>query len=86
MASAGANHLDAAEPRTSPISGVGRAGQGKTTWTATSRSTFPSCRLRENLARGLSPRSFCAMPGTHVPAQGRLLAVRWSDRLGGKCG
>jgi hypothetical protein len=25
----------------------------------------PSLRLRDHLARGLSPRSFCAMPGTH---------------------
>ena len=26
----------------------------------------PRLRLRDHLARGLSPRSFCAMPGTHV--------------------
>ena len=29
----------------------------------------PSLRLREHLARGLAPREFCAMSGTHVPAQ-----------------
>ena len=31
----------------------------------------PSLRLREYLARGLAPRSFCAMPGTHVCHQAR---------------
>src|SRR5215475_12409658 len=31
----------------------------------------PSLRLREYLARGLAPRSFCAMPGTHAAVSGR---------------
>src|SRR5215475_9932611 len=31
----------------------------------------PRLRLREYLARGLTPRSFCAIPGTHDHAQQR---------------
>src|SRR5262245_24569422 len=34
----------------------------------------PSLRLREYLARGLAPRSFCAMPGTHATLQARAIA------------
>src|SRR5919201_953476 len=32
---------------------------------------FPSLRLREYLARGLAPRPFCTMPGTHAPGERR---------------
>jgi hypothetical protein len=31
----------------------------------------PSLRLRSHLARGLAPREFCAMPGTHVRPEPR---------------
>jgi hypothetical protein len=34
----------------------------------------PCLRLRENLARGLSPLKFCAMPGTHGKIQ-RLVRI-----------
>jgi hypothetical protein len=32
---------------------------------------FPSLRLRDHLARGRSPRSFCAVPGTHARGEPR---------------
>src|SRR5262245_44595709 len=44
----------------------------------------PRLRLREYLARGLTPRSFCALPGTHASAhrRGAVCRVRWSALLG----
>jgi len=41
----------------------------------------PSLRLRDHLARGLSPRSFCAMPGTHVAVQRRRVSAAHCNRL-----
>jgi hypothetical protein len=35
----------------------------------------PSLRLRDHLARGLAPRSFCAMPGTHAPGERRPTGI-----------
>ena len=35
----------------------------------------PILRLREHLVRGLSPRQFCAMPGTHVRHEERAWSV-----------
>jgi hypothetical protein len=43
----------------------------------------PNLRLREHLARGLPPRSFCAMPGTHAQAHRRAVQrVRSSKWFG----
>jgi hypothetical protein len=41
----------------------------------------PSLRLRDYLAPGLPPRSFCAMPGTHAPVQRRRLSASRCNRL-----
>jgi hypothetical protein len=45
-------------------------------------SPAPRRRLREHLARGLSPRSFCAMPGTHAALSRALWRVGSSPWLG----
>jgi hypothetical protein len=39
----------------------------------------PCLRLRENLAWGLPPHKFCAMPGTHVVISGGLFVGRPLD-------
>jgi len=40
----------------------------------------PRLRLREYLARGLAPRSFCAMPGAHACGEPRPMAEATQER------